>query len=633
MAMEHVGMNISESTATVVSQLTRSPMAGVIALFQVIVPAPERPGTWDCLMWAALDKGVVAYLSKRWAGSADEADAAILEHFCQGVDYLNEVDHEGNGWEPMVYAPLDPEILEREISSRVWDSGAVNQLKLSSAGMQTASQYLTEFVDLLHHGALDIWQNLKSNNSSVHLHAAAYNLLHTDSPRFARYRQQAFGIYPWLAAYLYHELPVSWSTPRRPDLSLAFCGNKYWAILSCIDQGRELVAYLARMLGIPASAMRRTAGLYLTVLFNLEHEEFTAILQAICAQPGYKYLTKDGDIALLATHYWMLSLGLRGLGQTSVAQLWPNPARTMRALYGAQRQTLQDLEEQKDKVETQPNSAARDYLESLTDGLVCEYDMGRLKAKRRARRLFAECGPRMLLKASDRWHEKLRRLPGQKPESPETARAWIPIITAPIRLGQRWIVELSDENELWMEGYAMQHCVGSYANQCLHNAVRVFSLMDLDGQRVSTLALCPGNGSGTLEEMFILPMDQIEGFYGVDEAQRQVMLDQFFYESSPAAIQRDFTYRQLEHSAKRNTLPSEACMDAACELRVLVNGSDYLETRGKIFEECVRANATSLSGILEPTMGELALEVMRQLLTRQFQDLELPEFYAYLINE
>lgn len=604
----------------VVSQLSRSQMAGVKGIYQVIVPSPERPGMPDCLMWVAMDRGVVAYVHQCWSGTPDEAEASMMEHLAHGWD---EVDGavQNSGWFPLPCAALDPDALEGEISSRLWEGEGVDLIRLAESQIQTARLYLAEFLDLLDPDAIGIWRNIWRNNRGVRLHVAACNLTITDCSRRTRYRQQAFSLYPWLAAYVCPEMPVSWSMRGRSEVGRSYSGDASWSILACIDRGDELISFLSKLLDIPAPALRRTRGLNLTALFKLEPQEFLPAFRSLAQMPGWKYLNEDGDKAMLGAHYWLQRLGFSGFKEDTSRLIWASPDKTLKKLFGAQRLRYEDLEEQGEEIGSESVSLVRDFVGSLVDGVVCEYGMGRLEAQRRVKQLLSKMGPRLLLEASDRWHERMRHHSDAALLYSDDAVSWLPLINMPLIIGQRLIVELANEYELMMEGAKMQHCVGSYANQCVRNGVRVFSIGDLDGNRLSTLALCPVFESGSPEEMFMMLEDDAEGNYGANADVRQVMLDHYCYESPAGTSGRDFFYRHLEHTARRNAQPEDACLEAAEQLRIMVNGSDYLETRRRIFEESIKACATPLSNDVDPFAGEIALEVINSLVGEGFSTL------------
>jgi len=571
-------------------------------------------------MWVAMDRGVVAYVHQCWAGTPDEAEASMMEHLAHGWD---EVDGaaQSSGWFPLPFATLDPDALENEISSRLWEGDGVDLIRLAASQIQTARLYLAEFLDLLDPDAVDIWRNIRRNNKGVMLHAAAYNLTITDCPRRTRYRQQAFSLYPWLAAYVCPEMPVSWSMQCRSEDGRSYSGDACRSILACIDRGDELIPFLSRLLDIPAPALRRTRGLNLTALFKLEPQEFLTAFRALSQMPGWKYLSEDGDKAMLGAHHWMQRLGFSGFKEDTPRLMWATPTKTLNKLFGMQRLRHEDLEEQGEEIGSESVSFVRDFVGALVDGVVCEYGMGRLKAHRRVKQLLAKMGPRLLLEASDRWHERMRHHSDAALISPDDAVSWLPLINMPLIINHRLIVELANEYELMMEGAKMQHCVGSYANQCMRNGVRVFSIGDLDGNRLSTLALCPVFESGSPEEMFMMSEDDAEGLYGLSADARQVMLDHYCYESPAGISGRDFFYRHLEHTARRNAQPEDDCLEAAEQLRIMVNGSDYLETRKRIFEETIKACATPLANDVDPTAGEIALEVINSLVGKPFQHL------------
>ncbi len=56
-------------------------------------------------------------------------------------------------------------------------------------------------------------------------------------------------------------------------------------------------------------------------------------------------------------------------------------------------------------------------------------------------------------------------------------------------IGDYQIVPLTSSWALRQEGYAMQHCVGGYVERCVAGLTRVFSVRDMQGHRIATVAL------------------------------------------------------------------------------------------------------------------------------------------------
>lgn len=592
------------------SKTVSNPLPGVAGLYQLIAPSSENHGQHDCLMWVAMPRGVAAYVHKDWAGTAEAACQSMLDHLGKGVDWVLNEAHDAVAWEPMVCAALDPDALEGEIIRRYWDGNYDESndrwLGRSSAEITQAKQDLTRFIGLFDAEAFGILKKMRTHDRGMFPNVAAYNLIICDDPRRSHYRRQAFAIFPWLARYLCHELPTEWANCRRYDDKMSFCGEQS-KVFACIDQGLKLIHFLSGHFDVPAAALRRTKGLHLTALFKTDRDEFQPMLKALSRQPGWKYLTREGDVALLAVHYWRISLGLGRINERVIGEMWEVPASTLKKLTGYQKLPMSMLEKEKEDFGFPAVSGVSDFLDALADGVAHHRRISSIKARRAVKVWAFKTGPKTLIRISDHWHEKMRRPKGIAGDPSGKGIYWTPLLDSPIRFEKRMIVELNDEVSLWQEGNAMGHCVGGYAQQCLLYGVRIFSIRDLDGNHVSTLAMKPDSDDDALFDLLILPLDPDAEADAQDGSGRQVMIDRYYYEMPSSAMNKTFSYVFMEHSGPRNQDPSMDCIEATNLLWDLVNGDDYESARQAIYEECLKANATPLDGETDMTAGTLAL--------------------------
>ncbi len=116
------------------------------------------------------------------------------------------------------------------------------------------------------------------------------------------------------------------------------------------------------------------------------------------------------------------------------------------------------------------------------------------------RRAMASYGILRLAALSRRWHTALARW--MEDDSPSAAEAGAALPTWPSFIEQPWncgalqVVPLTNLLQLRDEGQRMQHCVGTYASQCLFLGAHIFSIRDAGGCALSTAELRPHNESG-----------------------------------------------------------------------------------------------------------------------------------------
>lgn len=581
-----------QSTSALHCQRTRNPAEGVIAIYQVIVASPECLGTQDCFVWVALKTGVVAYLKKQWVGTADEAEASLLVHLTQGYDTFDEIVVEHDGWMPMVYAPLDPDMLETEISrgfcpddDPFLEETVAALISKNVVDVENARQWMSDFVEMLDEAAIKLWRNINKNNKNVTLHAAAYNLIVTEDPTATKYRQQAFQIYPWLATYLYPELPMSWPIRQRYDRNLSVGGRHQARILDCIDQGKKLIPFPAELLDIPQAPLRHSKGLFLTALFRMKAENFSPMFRSLANHKGWPFLSREGDIALLGQFYWLNKLGMGDIVPEVVRKLDGKPSSLWKMLFDKVRLTLLDRDiEERINSSTGSLDAAKDFLRALVRDSRHKVDLSERDIRKAVGQWVSVHGLQAFMKACHQWHEHVSQIR----EANDSGLSWTPLTATPIYIRQRMVIELSDQNALLAEGYAMQHCVGSFAEVCINEGSRIFSIRDLEGNRCSTLELIPATLRNEVES------DPYWQPYSVK-----------------AAHDKDILFRFGQHYAARNSGPSEMCMYAADHLRVLVNSYEYTSTRIKINNECLEAQENDEDS--SPAPDGLALACLESL--------------------
>lgn len=109
------------------------------------------------------------------------------------------------------------------------------------------------------------------------------------------------------------------------------------------------------------------------------------------------------------------------------------------------------------------------------------------------RQLFYETSVLKQVRASLRWHE-LQLQPADddivedSPDSRDLSK-WPTPLDAPLKLGELHAHFLVTPGQLKDEGLRMQHCVGSYAYQCLFGGSNIVSFRDSRGRSISTAEL------------------------------------------------------------------------------------------------------------------------------------------------
>ena len=112
--------------------------------------------------------------------------------------------------------------------------------------------------------------------------------------------------------------------------------------------------------------------------------------------------------------------------------------------------------------------------------------------------VFLEASLLKQIRASLRWHE-LQLMPPMEEDAAEEENAdanaaarldyWPAPLPGSIKLGGLTAHFLTTTAQLHDEGMRMEHCVGSYAAQCLFNGANIVSLRNDDGRSVSTAEL------------------------------------------------------------------------------------------------------------------------------------------------
>lgn len=96
-----------------------------------------------------------------------------------------------------------------------------------------------------------------------------------------------------------------------------------------------------------------------------------------------------------------------------------------------------------------------------------------------------------VLRRQEEWHRAIHR---QRIETLKAERhllpvyAWPPLVSETSHKEFR-AVGLGTSEELWEEGERLVHCVGGYADECLSNRSRIFSIRTTEGESLATLEL------------------------------------------------------------------------------------------------------------------------------------------------
>lgn len=89
----------------------------------------------------------------------------------------------------------------------------------------------------------------------------------------------------------------------------------------------------------------------------------------------------------------------------------------------------------------------------------------------------------------------------KKKKNKKRNRRWISAIDQ-VEIGPFLFVPLTCTRDLKEEGYAMEHCVGTYAQECRWGWLRVFSVCDaLGGKRLATMSLMMEDDRWNIEQI------------------------------------------------------------------------------------------------------------------------------------
>lgn len=99
-------------------------------------------------------------------------------------------------------------------------------------------------------------------------------------------------------------------------------------------------------------------------------------------------------------------------------------------------------------------------------------------------------------------HQVVEQLPVRsKKKHKKRNRRWVSAL-GQVEIGPFLFVPLTCTRDLREEGYAMEHCVGTYAQYCRGDWLRVFSIRDaLEGKRLATLSLMLEDDRWNLEQI------------------------------------------------------------------------------------------------------------------------------------
>lgn len=297
------------------------------------------------------------------------------------------------------------------------------------------------------------------------------------NPNVQRNRRQAVRVYPWAVEMV---IPIS------DDYGI-------YRLRQNIDAGNPLIPLIAEYYGVTRRVLRYMVGknyaligavwrgnlkVLLTLLDLLKPERYPRGADDWrhfnrWVKPLYRFADLGSGVAPATLAGWLEELLREGYAAIS-------------SRFAAQDITLGDIE------------AVPDLQRALLHwALAVNPGVGEAQVHK----AMASYGILRLAALSQRWHAALARwmerdAPSATDENHEAMPAWPTFIDQPWPCGELRVVPLANLLLLKDEGQRMQHCVGTYASQCLFLGAHIFSIRDAGGIALSTAELRPRNENG-----------------------------------------------------------------------------------------------------------------------------------------
>ncbi len=105
-----------------------------------------------------------------------------------------------------------------------------------------------------------------------------------------------------------------------------------------------------------------------------------------------------------------------------------------------------------------------------------------------AERLLTRYSAYEIIDQSQRWHRIVNRLPAPSIEydQGQLSHEWPGLPGLPWQHEDLTIISLTNSAALYLDGSLMNHCVGSYIDQCRRGGAHIVSIRDASGNRLST---------------------------------------------------------------------------------------------------------------------------------------------------
>lgn len=271
------------------------------------------------------------------------------------------------------------------------------------------------------------------------------------------------------------------------------------AIEKAIDTGKPLVELLASLLGVRQSTVRflRNRISTLAKFAWLNHfGEMCAVLDMLAPE----HLPMRSSAWCIFEEMWFGSMYLDGASRNEhpYAHFRPDPfyrrilAGLCSAGYEASEKLLQrELGDDKSRRWL----AVRDYIHGVRQWCRSGGNFGELNcflreiAETSLSTEFLERYPASeLIRQAARWKREIWRAIGLElgDAAPEDLRIWPALPGLPYSLGNLTAVSLTTPDELAIEAHQLNHCVDTYAKNCMLGSSHILSIRTHDGQSLST---------------------------------------------------------------------------------------------------------------------------------------------------
>ena len=306
-------------------------------------------------------------------------------------------------------------------------------------------------------------------------------VFHEDS-LFRRNRQQLISVLPMLAVAL----------SSLPESTLLM------EVEAIIDRGDKLIDALARVVGVRRRSVRCLIRKYPTELGNYWMDNPIELLRAIDLLIPEKIPTRQLEWSLMQ-HFW------EGCGLSSNPQysrVFPcvgKPDQAREHLFSglclagythSEKRLARAFNNQIDRLRD-----VGDYFDFVAQwcGSGHWVNSKNLYIRNRlirnlAGKLLTRYSAHELINQSKRWHQLANRLPIPSVEHEDDAAGyqWLGLPGLPWQHEDLTIVSLTNGAELSLEGNLMNHCVGSYFDDCRRGDAHIVSIRDESGNRLST---------------------------------------------------------------------------------------------------------------------------------------------------